>query len=104
MLDETSEECDVGAWSNLEMMIGDCRSSCKSRIDRDEGSATCFPSFECPLKSARVIFCRVGSHDQNHIGVLDVFPVIGHRAAAEGGGQTGHRGTVSYASLMIDVH
>ncbi len=103
MFNETSEERDIRAWPNLEMMIGDCRGSRESRINGDDGGATCFPGFKCPLKSARVVFRRVGTHDQDDIGILDVFPVVGHCTAAEGGGQTGHRGTVSYASLMIDV-
>ena len=43
------------------------------------------------------------THDQHDVCVLDVLPVVGHRPATERGGQTGHRGAVSYAGLMVDV-
>ena len=56
------------------------------------------------LKTARVVFCGIRAHNQNHISILDVLPMVGHGPAAKRGGQTGHRWTVSYASLVVDVH
>ena len=70
---------------------------------RNERRAVFVARLKCPLESARMIFSRVGSHHQNDVGVLDVLPVVGHRASTERGGQTGHRGAVSNSSLMIYI-
>src|SRR2546425_7651694 len=45
----------------------------------------------------------VATHDQHHVGVLDVDPAIGHCAASEGGPQTGDRWAVSNAGLVFQV-
>src|SRR2546425_10698604 len=45
----------------------------------------------------------VATHDQHHVGVLDVDPAIGHCAASEGGPQTGDRGTVSNPGLRFEI-
>src|SRR5947207_3322652 len=41
----------------------------------------------------------VPTHDQHHVGVLDVDITIGHRSASECGPQTGDRGAVSNTGL-----
>src|SRR5262249_31139212 len=51
----------------------------------------------------RMAFCRVPYHGEHYIGVLDVDPAIGHRTPTERGGQTGHRGAVSYSRLTVAV-
>src|SRR2546428_12132307 len=45
----------------------------------------------------------VSTHDQHHVGVLDVDPAIGHRPASECWPQTGDRGAVSNPSLVFQV-
>src|SRR5450759_4163329 len=45
----------------------------------------------------------VSAHREDDVGVLDVDPPVGHRPAPERGGQTGHRGTVSYPGLAVPV-
>ena len=67
----------------------------------DLGSS--LPRFHHPLKTNRVIFRHVRSHDQNGVRIQQVaWPVCGS-ASPEGCAQTGHGGTVSYAGLVTDA-
>ena len=52
-------------------------------------------------ESDGVILRGIAPHDQNHVRVGDVGPAVRHGAAAEGGGQTGHRGAVSKTGLVL---
>src|SRR5262245_12524610 len=51
-----------------------------------------------------MVLRRIASHDQDHVGVLDVDPVVGHRPTTECGAQTGHRGAMSKPGLVVGVH
>src|SRR5208282_5706765 len=59
--------------------------------------------FNRPFEAAGVVFGGIATHDQHHVGVLDVDPTIGHCAASEGGPQTGDRWAVSNAGLVFQV-
>src|SRR5689334_20803819 len=59
--------------------------------------------FNRPLETTRVVLSRIATHDQHHVGVLDVDPAVGHCAASEGGPQTGDRRTVSNPGLRFEV-
>ena len=50
-----------------------------------------------------VVLGRVSSPYDDVRRVGDVGPMVRHRATSECGGQTGHRGPVSYTGLMLDV-
>src|SRR5215475_8558035 len=50
-----------------------------------------------------MVLGRVSSHGEHEIGVLDVDPAIGHRTPTKRGGQTGHRGAVSYSCLTVSI-
>src|SRR5690349_16463980 len=50
-----------------------------------------------------MVLRRIATHDQLHVGVLDVDPAIGHCAASEGGPQTGDRRTVSNSGLRFEI-
>ena len=47
---------------------------------------------------------RIGTHDQNAVGILDVHPMIRHRASSERLSQSRYRGAVSDARLVFYVH
>src|SRR5215510_8085364 len=59
--------------------------------------------FDWPLEAARVVSSRIATHDQHHVGVLDVDPAVSHCAASEGGPQTGDRRTVSNPGLRFEI-
>jgi hypothetical protein len=50
-----------------------------------------------------VVLGWIAAHNQHHVGVLDVDPAVGHRAASEGGPQTGDRRTVSNPGLRFEI-
>ena len=45
---------------------------------------------------------HVRAHEQDAVAVGQVLLVVGGRAAAERGAQTGHRGAMSYPGLVLD--
>src|SRR5436190_6395887 len=59
--------------------------------------------FDRPLEATWVVLSRIATHNQHHVGVLDVDPAVGHRAASEGGPQTGDRRTVSNPGLRFEI-
>src|SRR5882724_217310 len=50
-----------------------------------------------------MILSRITTHDQHHVGVLDVDPTVGHCAASECGPQTGDRRAVSNPGLRFEI-
>ena len=55
-----------------------------------------------PLEADRVLLGHVRAHDQDAVGVLQVLLERGGAAAPKRGPQTGDRGAVSYAGLVLD--
>ena len=51
-----------------------------------------------------MIFCHRRSHDQDCVGVTQILLCCRRAAAPKGSAQTGHRGAVSYTSLVADAH
>ncbi len=101
---QAAEERDVGAGANLDEAIGDGCRPVEAGIHAHELRVTVPPRFHDEPESHRVVFGRVAPHRQNDIRVADVRPAVGHRSSSERGGQTGHRGAVSYAGLLLDRH
>src|SRR5437763_227487 len=59
--------------------------------------------FHRPLETTRMVLGGIAAHNQHHVGVLDVDPAVSHRAASEGGPQTGDRRTVSNTGLRFEI-
>ena len=104
VVNEAAEERDVGAGADLDEPIRDGRRPVEARIHAHELRVTVPPRFHDEPESHRVVLGRVAAHRQNDIRVADVRPAVGHRSSSERGGQTGHRGAVSYACLLLDRH
>src|SRR5207245_2215969 len=102
VVDQAAQERDVGAGADLHEHVRHRRGPRESRIDHNHlGVATPF-GFDSPFEATGVVFGRIAAHDQHHVGVLDVDPAIGHRAASKCGPQTGDRWTVSNPGLVFD--
>ena len=54
-----------------------------------------------PLEGHRVVFGDVAAFHEEHLGVLEVDPVVGHRAPTECGPQTGDRGLCHKPRLVL---
>ena len=57
-----------------------------------------------PLEADRVVLGHVRAHDHDAVGVLEVLLEVRRAASSERGPQTGDRGAVSYAGLVLDLH
>ena len=103
VVDQAAEEGDVGAGADLQEQIGTGRGAREARIHHDHLRVALALGFDRPLEAARMVLGRIATHDQHHVGVLDVDPAIGHRAASERWPQTGDRGAVSNPGLVFQV-
>ena len=84
--------------------VGDRRRPVEARIDADELRVAVPLRLHDEAEADRVVLSRVAAHGEDDIRVADVGPAVGHRPASERGGQTGHRGAVSYPGLLLDRH
>ena len=86
--DDTAQKGDVGARTNLQEEVGLRCGTGEARIDYDHLGVAVPLRLDRPLEAARVILSRISTHDQHHVGVLDVDPAVGHRPASESWSQT----------------
>ena len=103
VIDQPAKKSNVRSGANLHINI---RSRCGPREARiyDNGFRVAMNlGFHRPLKAARMVLRGVPTHDQHHVGVLDVDPAIGHRPASECWPQTGDRRAVSNPGLVFQV-
>ncbi len=101
VVDQSPEEGHVGAGPDRGVDVGDGRGAGEAGVDVDDLRAALVTPDVGPLPAAGVVLCRVGPDHQDHVAVLEIAPMVGHGAPTEGGGQTGHRGAVSNAGLLL---
>ena len=102
--DQAAQERDIGSGPDRRVEIGNRRGAREARIDDDQLGAVLDLRLDHPFEAARVRFGGIATHDDNHVGILDVLPGVRHRTATECWGQTGHRRSVSDAGLVIEDH
>src|SRR5215216_249042 len=73
-----------------------------ARIDVDDLRAA-LTRLQRPARADRVGLHERRPLDPDAVRVLEVLLVVGGAAAPERGAQTGHRGGVSYAGLVLDL-
>ena len=102
VMNQAAEKGDVRPGANLDEAIGDGRRPVEARIDAHELRVAIPLRVHDEAEPHRMVLGRVAAHGQHDVRITDVGPPIGHRAAAERGGQTGHRRAVSYSGLLLD--
>ena len=100
--DHAVQERDIGPRADRHIEVGDRRGAREARIDHDQLGLVLDLRFNRPFEAARMRFGGIASHHQNDVCVLDVLPGVGHCAATECWGQTGHRRCVSNAGLVVE--
>ena len=75
----------------------------EARIDVDHLRAA-LARLHHPLEPDRMVLRHVRAHDHDAVGVLQVLLERRRAAASERGAQTGHRGAMSNAGLVLDLH
>src|SRR5215216_7118600 len=76
------------------------------RVKRGSMWKTCAPRSRASIthwKPTRVVLGHVRAHDRDDVRVLEVLLVVGCASSPERGPQTGDRGAVSYAGLVLDL-
>ena len=83
MTDDAAQESDVSARTDRRVDVGDRRGAGEARVNDDELGAVLDLRLDHPFETARMGFGGVAAHDENHVGVLDILPGVGHRATTE---------------------
>ena len=86
-----------------DVQVGDRARAREARVDVDDLRAALL-GLHHPLEADRVALGHVRALDHDAVGVLQVLLEVGGAAAPERGPQTGDRGGVSYAGLVLDLH
>ncbi|ABA52345.1 hypothetical protein BURPS1710b_A0731 [Burkholderia pseudomallei 1710b] len=102
VMDHPAEERDVRAGANRRVIIGDRCGAREARIDDDEARVAMRLRFGDPLETARMGLGGIAAHHENNVRVLDVDPMVRHRATAKRRGKTCHRRAMSDTSLVVE--
>ena len=100
--DHAAQEGDIGPRTDRGIEVGDRRGAGEARVDHHQLGLVLDLGFDHPLEAAGMRLGGIAAHAQHDIGVLGVLPGVGHRAAAECWGQTGHRRSVSNPGLIVE--
>ncbi|MNZ52605.1 hypothetical protein D3C78_704560 [compost metagenome] len=90
--------------ANRRIQIGHRRTAVKARIDHHHRGVVFGLRFNDPFKADRMGLRRVAAHDQHHVGVFNINPVIGHRPATKGRCQGRNGWTMAQTRLTVDCH
>jgi hypothetical protein len=102
VVQQAEQERDVGARADAHVLVGLGRGAGEARVDHDHLAAG-FLGMQHVQHAHRVRLGRVGADVQRDLAVLHVVVRIGHGAIAPGVGNTGHRGGVADARLVVAV-
>ena len=91
VVDQSAEIGDIGAGADAQVHVRHRRRSRVARVGMDDLRATARTRTLCgielrldePLKPDGVRLSRVGTVDEDEVGVLDVTPVVRHRSPSE---------------------
>ena len=103
VMDHAHQEGDVGTGANGRENVSHGRAAVEARVDDDDFGAIADLGFDHPLETYRVRFSRVTAHDQHHVGVLDVDPIVGHGAPAQRRRKCRYRRGVTQPCLAVDA-
>ena len=103
VVDHSAQEGDVRAGANRRIEVRHrCRAG-EAGVDYDKLGVVVSLGLGDPFEAAGVGLGGIAAHDNDDVGIFDVNPVVGHRAATERRGQTGHRWSVSDARLVVEA-
>ena len=101
-VDHGHQEGDVRAGPDRRVIVGHGCGAREPGVHHDQLGTPMRLGLGHPFEAAGMRFGCIAAHHDHQIGVLDVGPGVGHRSAAKCWAQTGHRGAVSDARLVIE--
>src|SRR5699024_9788956 len=102
VVDDAAEEHDVGADPQWHVTVRERTGPGEPRVDVNHPGATLL-RFHHPLETHRVGLGHVRALDDDAVGVGQILLEGGRAPATEAGPQTGDRGGVSNAGLVLDL-
>mgnify|MGYP006977760954 CR=1 FL=1 len=102
VVDERTEEDDVGATTDGDVLVGHRRGAGEPRIDVDHRGAAGF-CLSHPLESDRVALGHVRALDDDAVSVGQILLVVRGTTTPERGSQTGNGGGVSNSGLVLHL-
>ena len=103
VVDHAHQKGNVRSGPNRRVDISDGRTAIKPRVNHNHFGAIADLGFDDPLETNRVCLGGVAAHNQHHVGVLDIDPVVGHCATAQRWRQRRNRWRMAQACLAIDA-
>ena len=79
----TAEEGDIGAGADRRVDVGHRGGAGEARVHHHQLGVVLDLGFDHPFEAAGMRLGGVAAHDQNHIGILDILPCVGHRPSTE---------------------
>ena len=101
VVDHPHEEGDIGAGTDRRVHIRHGGTAVEARINHYHLGAVTYLGLDHPFEPHRVRLGGVAAHDQHHVGVLDIDPVVGHGTATEARCQGRYCRPVTQARLTV---
>ena len=93
----------IGAWTDTHVEISMRGGTGETRIDHNQRRIVAFRGMEDMLQGDRMCLGRVAADDQDRLAVVNIIVGIGHGTIAPGVGDTGYRGGMTDACLVVHV-
>jgi len=103
VVDHPPQKGDIGSGAHRGVDVCLGRSSSETGINADDRCVSLDLCFHNPLEGDRVVLRRIAAHNENDIGVLDVYPVVRHHPSTKRLSQSRHGGGVSETGLMFKI-
>jgi len=101
VIDQAHQERGIRAGADRRVHVRHRRDAAEARIDHHHRGLVAHLGLDRPLEADRMGLGGVAAHHQDHVGVLNIHPMVGHRATAERRRQRRHGGAVAQARLAI---
>ena len=88
VVDHAAEEGDVRGGADLEEHVGGGRRAGEPRVHHNHLGVAVALGLDGPFEAAGVVLRGIPTHDQHHVGVLDIRVAIRHGPASERWSQT----------------
>ena len=102
VIDHTAQERDIRTGAQRHMIIATGGRAGELGVDVDKRRAVVLGPHD-PFERNRMMFSGIAADNKNHVGILDVDPVVGHSTASERLCQSRNSGAVSDPCLVVQL-
>ena len=102
IVDHTAQERDIRTGAQRHMIIATGGRTGELGVDVDKRRTVVLGPHD-PFERNRMMFSGIAADNKNHVGILDVDPVVGHSTASERLCQSRNSGAVSDPGLVVHL-